>query len=236
MGNVLRRAVIGWTEARLIRLWLSTLRVDVRFADPTVDPRQKRQGHIYCVWHETLVLAAHLFANCDIRVLISESRDGRHAEGIVRDMGFRGVCGSTTKGGAKALRQLLRSSRRENIAITPDGPKGPRRTFQFGAVYLASRAAVPLVPVGFAFARAWRANSWDRFVLPKPFSKAACCLGQPIYVPEKADRTSLMAYRQIASDAMARATARAESLVMDRPLDASVVQPVPAPNMVCRFQ
>jgi lysophospholipid acyltransferase (LPLAT)-like uncharacterized protein len=233
MRNVLQHGAVGWTAAKLICLWLSTVRARVWLADATVDPRQTRQGYIYCHWHETLILAAHLFANCGIKVLISASRDGQYVEGIVRHMGFRVVRGSTTRGGIKALRQLLRSATRENLAITPDGPKGPRRTFQFGVVYLASRAAVPLVPVGFAFDRAWRAKSWDRLALPKPLSRAACCFGQPICVPNKADRTSLMTYQQIASDAMARATAGAESLVMGRPADASVVQTVLAPKMVC---
>ncbi|NLA09484.1 MAG: DUF374 domain-containing protein, partial [Microbacteriaceae bacterium] len=100
---------------------------------------------------------------------------------------FRVVRGSTRRGGASALRQLLDQGELTHLAITPDGPRGPRRTLAQGAVYLASKLQMPLVALGMGFDRPWRVKSWDRFAIPRPGSRARAILSPEIHVPAGLD-------------------------------------------------
>ena len=105
-------------------------------------------------------------------MLLSRHRDADILSRIAYHLGFEFVRGSTRRGGVAALRQLLARSRYMHLTITPDGPRGPRRQLAPGAVFLASRLGLPLVLMGFGFDRPWRAKSWDRFAIPRPFSGA----------------------------------------------------------------
>jgi lysophospholipid acyltransferase (LPLAT)-like uncharacterized protein len=104
------------------------------------------------------------------------------------------VRGSTTRGGVKVVRQML-GLRDTHLAITPDGPRGPRRRVQPGLIYLSSRLGLPIVPTGFAYQRPWRLKSWDRFAVPRPFTRARCVTGDPVLVPADAERDLLEHYR-----------------------------------------
>jgi lysophospholipid acyltransferase (LPLAT)-like uncharacterized protein len=206
---------IGWSGARLLRCWMGTLRVRVHSEVPESDPRTTTRGYLYCLWHETLLMPTAVFANCGIQLLISQHRDGEYITRIVQHLGFAVVRGSTTRGAVRAVRELGRSASSSNLAITPDGPRGPRQVLQNGAVYLASRAGLAIVPMGFAFDRPWRAASWDRFVLPRPFTRAACYLGTPIPVPRDADAAELADHHRRVSDAMNRSASEAELLLAE---------------------
>ena len=96
------------------------------------------------------------------------------------------------------------------IAVIVDGPKGPRRKFQFGAVYLASRTGLSIAPIGFGFSRCWRAKSWDRFAIPLPFSRVRCVSSHPVHVPPGLSAAELEPYRQTVEDLMNHITAMAE--------------------------
>ncbi len=180
---------IGWAGARVLRGFgmQGTLRARVHCEAPEADPRTAERGYLYCMWHETMLMPAAFFAHRGIHILISQHNDGEYIARIVRNLGYIPVRGSTSRGALRAVREMSRSAERGNLAITPDGPRGPRQTLQDGAVYLASRAGLSIVPMGFAFERPWRASSWDRFILPRPFSRAACFFGEPIPVPRDAD-------------------------------------------------
>ena len=207
---------IGRVGAGVIRCWMRTLRVRVHSEDPAVDPRVSRRGYLYCLWHETLLMPTAVFSDCGIHLLISQHRDGEYITRIVQQLGFVVARGSTTRGAVRAVRELSRSAENANLAITPDGPRGPRRVMQNGAVYLASRGGLAIVPIGFAFERAWRASSWDRFVLPRPFSKATCYIGHPIVVPRDADVQELAEYHKLMSEAMDLASIKAELLLAEK--------------------
>jgi hypothetical protein len=204
---------IGWGGAGVLRRWIGTIRVDVRCEAPEADPRTATRGFVYCLWHETMLLPAVVFADRGIHILISQHNDGEYIARIVRRLGFAVVRGSSTRGAVRAVRELARSASLGNLAITPDGPKGPRQELQNGAVFLASRAGLAIVPLGFAFERPWRAASWDRFVLPRPFTRAACFVGAPIAVPPGADAAGLAESHRLVGDAMARAAGRAELML-----------------------
>jgi lysophospholipid acyltransferase (LPLAT)-like uncharacterized protein len=204
----------GFLTALLVRLWIGTLRLRYRSLGPSLEPsRGEGERYLYAFWHEDMLVPAHRYSGPWARVLISEHADGRLIAEACRHLRLGTVAGSSTRDGAKALRQLLRLGRKTHVVITPDGPRGPRRQVQPGLVYLAARTGLAVVPVGLAYARAWRARSWDRLALPCPWSAAACVTGEPIRVPPDARRGELEAYRVRVEQAMERAHAAAASLV-----------------------
>src|SRR5206468_6190352 len=103
---------------------------------------------LYAFWHEHLLLPAYHYGRRDIRVLISTHADGQLIAEVCRRLGFGLVRGSTTRGGVEAVRQMLRDGGASHLAITPDGPRGPRRRVQPGVSFLASRTGLPVVPMG----------------------------------------------------------------------------------------
>ena len=160
---------------------------------------------------ESLLLPAILKAR--INVLVSQHADGELIARICRHMGFDTVRGSSTRGGSEAVLGLMKCSRRSHLAVTPDGPRGPRRQVQIGLIFLASRTGLPIVPVGIGYARAWRLRSWDRFAIPHLWSAAACVMGRKIHVPADLKREGLERYRRLVEAEMLNTTAAAESWV-----------------------
>jgi lysophospholipid acyltransferase (LPLAT)-like uncharacterized protein len=107
-----------------------------------------------------------------VAVLISEHRDGELIAGIAQRLGFRSVRGSTSRGASRALVGLARTlGEGHDVAITPDGPRGPARSFAPGAIIAAHRSEAPILACGVFVRRAWRLRSWDRFCIPKPFAR-----------------------------------------------------------------
>ena len=181
-----------------------------------------KKNCIYCAWHENMFLWSYVGAYHGANVLVSESRDGDYVGNVLESLGFRTVRGSSTRGAVRALRQLVRTGCATHLAITPDGPRGPRQQFQHGAVYLASRTGMTLVPVAFAYDRPWRFSSWDGLVMPRPFSRAVCYGGTPLDVPADCRADELAHYQQLAGDAMNRATTQAEDLLAQLPRNAKL--------------
>jgi lysophospholipid acyltransferase (LPLAT)-like uncharacterized protein len=204
----------GFSAAVALRLWLGTLHYRYRPLGPNVDPKRPdcRQRYIYAFWHENLLLPAYHYGRSDVHVLISQHADGELIAEVCRHLGFRTVRGSTARHGVEALRRLLKLGRAAHLGITPDGPRGPRRQVQPGLVYVAAKTGLPIVPTGFAYDRPWRARSWDRFAVPRPWSRATCVTAEPIRVPAEASRPQLEAYRRQVEDALLRAGDAAERL------------------------
>jgi len=205
----------AFTATWMVRLWMGTLRYRHVWHCPGANPWQRGQSrrYIYSFWHEYILFGAHCYARRDICVLVSQHADGQLIAETCRYLGFRLARGSTTRGGVEALRQMLRVGRKGHLAITPDGPQGPRRRIQPGLVYLAARTGMPVVPAGIAYERPWRMRSWDRFALPRPWSLAVLVCGEPISVPADADKAQLEEYRLRIENAMQHVTALAEQCV-----------------------
>jgi lysophospholipid acyltransferase (LPLAT)-like uncharacterized protein len=216
---------LAFLTACLIQLWIRTLDFRYRPLGSNVDPhfRGLRGRYIYAFWHENMLLLAYHYARPDMWVLISQHADGQLIADVCRYLGFRTVRGSTTRGGASAMRQMFRLSSHGHIAITPDGPRGPRRKVQQGLVYLAAHTGLPIVPVGVAYSKAWRMRSWDRFALPMPFGRGVCITDEPIEVPSHADRTLMAEYVQRVEAALHRVSKCAEGLAETGRWDARYV-------------
>ena len=146
----------GFSAAWVLRLWLGTLQLPLSAARAQ---RRSRNGpsagdrYIYAFWHENLLLPAYHYGRTGVHVLISQHADGELIAEVCRHLGFPAVRGSPKRGAVKAMRQMVKLARSTHLAITPDGPRGPRRQVQPGLVYLAARTGLPIVPVGFAYDR-----------------------------------------------------------------------------------
>jgi lysophospholipid acyltransferase (LPLAT)-like uncharacterized protein len=206
--------LVGIVGASLAVGWRSTLDVRIRATMPELNPYDPRHRgeFIYASWHETILAFAFIGmpALYKTRVLISQHQDGEYITQIVRRLGARVVRGSTTRGGRAGLLEMAHGATGWHLAITPDGPRGPRRRLQGGAIILASRTGLPIVPMGFGFSNAWRARSWDRFAIPMPFSLMWCVAGPPIHVPSQLSATAQERWRSIVEQAMLQATESAE--------------------------
>jgi lysophospholipid acyltransferase (LPLAT)-like uncharacterized protein len=204
---------VGFAAAWLVRLWVGTVRYHYRPLGPNFDPRQPgfRGRYLYAFWHENILIPAYHYGRRDVWVLISQHPDGRLIAEACRHLGFRTVQGSTTREGVRAVRRMLRLARTAHLAITPDGPRGPRRCVQPGLIYLASRTGLPIVPIGIAFRGVWRMRSWDRFALPHPYGAAWLVTTEPIEVPADADKEQLEEYRLRVEREMERAGRAAEA-------------------------
>jgi lysophospholipid acyltransferase (LPLAT)-like uncharacterized protein len=197
--------VAGRICAQGIRAWMGTLDYRAAFYDRAVDPMLGVvTPRIYVFWHENILTPLYVRGHCHLAMLLSQHRDAEILAHVARRMGFDCVRGSTYRGGAKAIWELWDRSRRQHLTITPDGPRGPRREMAMGPIFLASRLGLPLVAMGFGYDRPWRMNSWDRFALPRPFSRARAIIGPPIHLSPNLDRTG-----------MEHARSRAERLLID---------------------
>ncbi len=200
----------AFSGAAIVRAWLATARGRVASADQRAHPTDPAvERFIYAFWHESLLAPVKMKTR--VKVLVSQSADGEFIALVCRHLGIGVVRGSTTRGGAKGLLDLLREGHDAHLAITPDGPRGPRRHVKPGIAFLASRTGLPVVPVGVGFTRAWRAGSWDRFAIPRPFSTLTGVLGEPIAVPPKLDAEGLEPHRLRIEQAMLAATEAAEA-------------------------
>lgn len=204
--------LIGFFGSWFIRLWMATVRYRYRPLGRNVDPwRPDLDGrYIYAFWHENMLVPAYKYGRPDIWVLISQHADGQMIAEVCRHLGFQLVRGSTTRGGAEAVRQMLKLGREAHLAITPDGPRGPRRQVQAGLIYLAARTGLPIIPIGIGFRSAWRMRSWDRFAVPRPWSFAGCVTAEPINIPPDVDKEQLDQYRLQVEQTMLHVTEVAE--------------------------
>jgi lysophospholipid acyltransferase (LPLAT)-like uncharacterized protein len=166
---------------------------------------------LYAFWHEFILLPIALRGTCNLSVLLSKHRDADIVSHLAHFMGFGCIRGSTTHGGAKALRELFQASRVQHLVFTPDGPRGPRRKMAVGPIYLASKLGLPLVVMGFGYDRPWRMKSWDRFAVPRPYSRARAVLGPAMHLPPKLDREGLEHYRLEVERLLNRLTDEAEA-------------------------
>lgn len=201
--------------AGLIRAWTKTLRYRLSPEDGREHPLNPDERRvIYLIWHEYAILPAVFRSR--VAVLISQHADGELIAQACHHLGLGTVRGSTTRGGASALMELTKAARSAHLMLTPDGPRGPRRKLQRGAIFLASQTGLPIIPVGVGCARGWRAKSWDRTLIPRPFGAIDMVLGQEIAVPPDLDRDGIETQRLRVEAELLRVTEAAESLALAR--------------------
>ena len=204
----------GLLGSAAVRWWMSTLDYKVAYYDRTIDPvfRECQGQKIYIFWHEYILFPLYLRGHCNMAMLLSRHRDAEMLSHAAYHLGFDFVRGSTNRGGVVALRRLLAKSRTMHLTITPDGPRGPRRQLAPGCIYLASKLELPLVVMGYGYDRPWRIrNAWDRFAVPRPYSRARAVPSGEIFVPPNLDRQGIEHFRQRIERLLNRLTVEAEA-------------------------
>lgn len=202
----------GLAVYAMVRGWMGTLDYQAFFYDRSVDPATEgfRGPVVFIFWHEYIPCPVYLRPHCNVAMLVSRHRDAEWLSQGARLMGFRTVRGSTKRGGGTALRELFRTSRTMNLGITPDGPRGPRRHVAAGCVYLSSKLEVPLVPFGIGYDKPWRMPTWDRFAVPRPYSRVRIVVGPRIQIPPGIDRDCIADHQQRVERVLNRLTDEAE--------------------------
>ncbi len=166
-----------------------TIRLETRGYDIV---RDRPGPKIYASWHGRTILGALLFRGQGVATIISTSRDGEMQDRIFRRFGFQTIRGSSSRGGVKALIDCIRVLKTgATMAFTPDGPRGPSGVVQDGIVQMAQKSGAAIIPVGVSARRRWLAKSWDRYMVPKPFTHALMIFGDPILVSPDANRDEL---------------------------------------------
>ena len=173
----------------LVRALAATYRI--RIVDPEDEQSALRQhrGLIYATWHQRFFPGISLFLDRKpIAVMISQSRDGEMIARVAEKFGWEPVRGSSTRGGVAALRRLRSlASQGYNFAHIVDGPKGPFGKVKPGLLHLSRMVGRPIVPAITSAEKRWVFNSWDRFMVPKPFSRILIRFGDPVQIPSKID-------------------------------------------------
>ena len=183
----------------ILRTLGRSCRCEIKCVDPatnaTIKPIDDRR-FVFCAWHDAIVLGTFIRPLLNHMILVSRHQDGTFLTDAARMLGLEPVRGSSSRGGAQAVKQLIEKLRDKHLTMTPDGPRGPRRELKDGIVFIGSRTQHAVVPAGLTAARAWRIKAnWTDMVVPKPFTKVYILLGEPLMIPEDATREELSEWK-----------------------------------------
>ncbi|WP_419798561.1 MAG: lysophospholipid acyltransferase family protein [Terasakiella sp.] len=217
------RKILCWIGAQYIRFVYATGRWQVVNGETAQGYWDADKPFILAFWHGRILLMPYCWNRKKaINMLISQHRDGQLIARTVGHFGIQTIEGSTSKGGATALRAMLKSLKNGDcIGITPDGPRGPRMRASNGVVNVAKMAQVPVIPCAFGSVSRKHVRSWDRFCVAFPFSKGVFVWGNPIYVPKEAKGAELEAYRLKVEDELTRVTNESDRLTGHPPVEAA---------------
>lgn len=210
-------ALLPPVGAVLIRLLGATLRVE-EIGEPGAHADANPQTRVYCMWHRSLLSVAYYFRKRKIAILISPSFDGELVARTIGWVGYTPVRGSSSRGGAAGLRNLQNALERTGdrcryAALTTDGPRGPVFRAKPGGVQLAEMVGGGVGVFYAAPMKAWELRSWDRFLIPKPFSRIVLAWQAPVAVAAEADAPGREAARLQVEQALERARAAVEDFI-----------------------
>ncbi len=159
---------------------------------------------LFAFWHSGLLGLCYAFRFRNAGIMVSKSFDGEWIARLATKLGYRVFRGSASRDGAKGLMEMVKDKLDGDLALTVDGPKGPAEKVKHGIVTLAANTELPIVPLTIIAENAWRLKTWDRFIVPKPFSKVTVLYGQHIKVPADIAKEDLEKYGLILEEAIAK--------------------------------
>jgi len=184
-----------------VRMLFKTVRIEIRSYDEYTNPFTHSEGktsYLFSVWHDQLLRPTFSATPINTSALISKHQDGSYLAETMRILKFGTIRGSSSRGAVTALKELMQTaSSCQNIVITPDGPRGPRRELKQGIVYIASKTGSPVVASASACSRYWSIKaSWSNLIIPKPFSRLVILGSEPLIIPPDLSKEELEEHRQ----------------------------------------
>jgi len=166
-----------------ISLLCRTLNFNIKNYNQVSEFHKNKKNYVLAFWHGTMLAPWYMHRNKNFAALVSKSKDGSLLERVLKPWNYSVIRGSSHTGGSIALGILIDFAKNEkSIAITPDGPRGPAYKMKAGAVVTAKRAGIPLVLLGVAYSKKRELGSWDKFQIPKAFSKVNLIYSDPVYI------------------------------------------------------
>ncbi len=225
----LRNRTLIRTLARLMafcfRCLFLTVRTHIVPAEPGFSPHCEPDAEhrsLFCVWHDAILVAIFCGKTVNVAALVSQNYDGTVIADVLDAVGIQPVRGSSSRGGATAVRQMFALAERKHMVIATDGPRGPRRVVKDGIVYLASQSGRPIVPTALACSWSWKPHGrWTDMVIPLPFSRVLVLGGTPIRIPEGLSPQQLGPYCELVQRAMDELQTRVERWVSGEFVDLS---------------
>lgn len=217
----LKTRVFGCVGPLFVRFICGSSRLSVTGSE--ILARHAAQGRcVFAFWHSRIFFMIYYYARylrtCRVSTLISLSRDGDYAAILAERFGQEAVRGSSSRGGMKALRALAgRLAEGHNVALTPDGPRGPALQVQDGVIRLAQITGATIIPLSYDARSKWTLRSWDRFILPKPFGRIHMAVGEPFSVPKQASPEELREHRDRLQQALTNLDRLCADQVAPRP-------------------
>jgi lysophospholipid acyltransferase (LPLAT)-like uncharacterized protein len=211
--KTLKKKLVSWLGAWCAYWAIKILSWTMQFEEINPEiPRQFWEKDIPVIgafWHGRLLMMPIIYKGKNLSFLVSAHRDGQVVGKALKRFGFHAILGSTTRKGFSGFKQMVKAQR-SDIAIVPDGPRGPRHQVQIGVIELAKRTGRAVVPLTFSASKRRIFNTWDQFLLPYPLSKGVFIWGEPIYVDQHADRTHLEEKRILLENRLKELTEKAD--------------------------
>jgi lysophospholipid acyltransferase (LPLAT)-like uncharacterized protein len=188
----LKWKLVGTFGKLLVDFIFSTGVIEIKGDNPLKNLIKSRK-YILAIWHSRILLVSYLFKGTNASILVSRSDDGEIIARILQAQGQKTVRGSTRKGGLRAMSRLIKDLKTKRCpgSVIPDGPQGPRFQVQPGVIMLAKKTGYPIIPVSYSAKKIKVFSSWDRFILPYPFTRCRLVYGKLISVPANADPIGL---------------------------------------------
>ena len=212
--NWLKLSVLPPIGASVIRGLGRSMRIETKGQESLDALYHEGRRVIIAFWHARQLMMPLTYRGTQAHILISQHQDGEIVARIIERFGFRAVRGSSTRGGGEALRELIRLGRSGvDLVVTPDGPKGPAQVAKMGVIQLARASGLPIVPLAFGCSKKKHFASWDRFMVPYPWSCGLYLWGAPIWVSRELDELALEAKRLELETTLNQMTAEADDAV-----------------------
>lgn len=204
--------LVGILGKLLIDILFYTTKIELRGFEKVKHIFNSRK-FIYAVWHSRLLLLNYLSHGIEGTAMASASEDGEFVARILKRQGHEAIRGSTSRGGIKALSALIKNMTEKERpgTIIPDGPQGPRFKVKLGIIILARETGYPILLFSYSAKKMKVFSSWDRFILPYPFTKCLGIYGKPFYIPKDADKDDLMRYQNLLEKELNCLTIEADS-------------------------
>jgi len=182
--------IVPVLASTLLRLIKASVRTEIIGVENLTSVWNKNERSIISFWHDQLLLMGFGYPGKHAKLLISASKEGELLARTMRFFKYETVRGSSSKGGRAAFKEMLALGKSDaDIVLTPDGPRGPRHQLKDGVLQLARSSGRPVIPLTFVCSRGHRFRSWDRCLLPRPFSRGVYSYGTPLYFNKKDDIT-----------------------------------------------